>query len=219
MNDSIIIIEDDIHVRKLLEMISRFVCKDVTSFGSAEEFLSKHKTFSASLYLVDHHLPGMFGDELIKLIKSSEPLAIIYMISNHDEKNHVKNVLESGADQFIKKPFAYDILESQLMSGLQRARLTYKSNFQKGMKFIPEASMISMNGTIRVFSEREYKLLEYLFINRSQVSSRQDLLPILGPNCDHRNVDVMMSGLRKKIHGLDVEIRSIRGSGYKLISS
>lgn len=217
MKQTVVVVEDNADVKTLLlYLLSTLDCK-VLAYESAEEMLAAHKGFDACLYLVDHGLPGMNGNELIKKIKEKEPLSIIFMISFNSDQSQIEKVYGLGADHYITKPFNPDSLVTKIKNALLRAKNTQAVNMLKGIKLIPEASVVTINGKMRKLSEREFSVFNHLYSSHEQTSSRNELLKLIGPHCNSRNVDSCVSDIRKSLTGVAVDIKSVRGAGYKLI--
>ena len=217
MKQTIVIVEDNEEMAIALSFLITDLCSDIHIFKSAEQFLQNKTEMRASLFLIDHGLPGMNGSQLIDMIKAREPLAMVFMISFNREIEQIKKVYKLGADHYITKPFDPIFLRIKIENALNRARNTFSVNINKGLKLIPEASVLSYDGYKILLSQREYSIFEHLYKTIGKISSRKEILSVIGTHCEERNVDTYISDLRKLLTQTPLEIKSIRGSGYRLV--
>jgi two-component system OmpR family response regulator len=175
------------------------------------------------IILMDIMLPGIDGIQLVKLMrfkKNHTPVLMLSALSDTDDK---VNALDSGADDYLVKPFHFKELISRVNALTRRTKFNYdkvETLYKLGTLTInPEEHKVTENDTLIDLSPREYKLLLYLLENRNKVIPRTQILnAVWGINYDNNTnvVDVYISYLRNKIEQNHKFIHTIKGTGYML---
>ncbi|WET01864.1 response regulator transcription factor [Flavobacterium sp. YJ01] len=175
------------------------------------------------IILMDIMLPGIDGIQLVKLMrfkKNHTPVLMLSALSDTDDK---VNALDSGADDYLVKPFHFKELISRVNALTRRTKFNYdkvETLYKLGSLTInPEEHKVTENDKLIDLSPREYKLLLYLLENRNKVISRTQILnAVWGINYDNNTnvVDVYISYLRNKIEQNHKFIHTIKGTGYML---
>ena len=135
--------------------------------------------------------------------------------------------LENGADDYITKPFSYEIVLAKVRSQLRRAYGDYASHADErivecaGLILYPERLQVSLAELTTRVSKREAQLLEYLLSHIDRVVSRERLLEVLWDETtfvEENTLNVYVTRMRKKLQEVGVEdaLETIRGSGYRL---
>src|SRR5690554_547100 len=219
----ILVIEDD-------KRISDFLIKGleennylVTLCKSAEDALAHYTSIEWDLIICDIMLPGMDGIQLVQTLRFKKIYVPVLMLSALSAIQDKIAALDSGADDYITKPFHFDELLSRIKA------LTRRSYYQQ--KEVPSAILSVGNLTIdqnqyKVYkndfeielSPREYKLLIYLIENIGKTVSRVQILNAVSGitfNNQTNVVDVYISYLRNKIdQEQEKYIYTIKGVGY-----
>ncbi|MDY0990471.1 response regulator transcription factor [Flavobacterium sp. CFBP9031] len=175
------------------------------------------------IILMDIMLPGIDGIQLVKLMrfkKNHTPVLMLSALSDTDDK---VNALDSGADDYLVKPFHFKELISRVNALTRRTKFNYdkvETLYTLGSLTInPEEHKVTENDKLIDLSPREYKLLLYLLENRNKVIPRTQILnAVWGINYDNNTnvVDVYISYLRNKIEQNHKFIHTIKGTGYML---
>jgi len=221
---NILLIEDD-------KRISDFVVKGLEENGFsitlaitgeiAREMVSENEW---DIILMDIMLPGIDGIQLTKLIRFKKNHTPILVLSALDDTDDKVSALDSGADDYLVKPFHFKELISRINALTRRTKFNYKEKDQvyicHNLKVnLDEHSVIQNENSIDL-SPREYKLLLFLLENKNKVISRTQILnAVWGMNYDNNTnvVDVYISYLRNKIDENQHKfIHTIKGTGYML---
>jgi two-component system, OmpR family, response regulator len=173
------------------------------------------------LVLLDLGLPNMSGESVCLEIRKKYPdLKVIILSARNDTLDIVKG-LNLGADDYVTKPFTLDELTARIKA---RLRSTSPNNTVKriaDLELNQETHEVKRGKNLIELSPTEYRLLEYLMINKEKVMTREMILNKIwsaSPDIETRSVDIYVGYLRKKIdNGYSPKlIKSIRGFGYIL---
>ncbi len=214
----IYIIEDEkllgSHLKRLLELSGY----QATVFLNAEEFiLSFSKVKVPAYFLIDLGLPGLKGNELVKLIRFKDKLSPIFVLSGSTISADMTACLDSGADDFLIKPFNHDHLLLKLKTAQTRLTTLIDKNFHEGIRLIPEGYLIMKDDLKVKLTKREFVIMERLINQLDITHTREELTNLDGPGeTNDRSIDVHISSVRKKIKSLKLEIQTSRGLGYKI---
>lgn len=224
---NILLIEDDSHVRA-------FVIKGlqeegflISSAKNGEEGIAIFESGGFDLVLLDIMLPGMSGIDVCVKLRESSDIPIILLTALGTSEN-VALGLNSGADDYIVKPFKFIELIARINSILRRVDAV--ESHPKEVKNIFSFADVEMNDdfkevrrgdTIINLTSTEYRLLKMFIMNTNRVLSRSEILEeVWGVNFDMGTnvVDVYVNYLRKKLdkHGSDKLIHTMIGMGYVL---
>ena len=234
MNDPahILVVDDEL---ELLQAIQEYLCIRgfrVSTASNGKEMQDIFAIDPADLVLLDLGLPGENGIDLTRQLKSTSHPGIIIVTAHGDSEDRVLG-LESGADDYIVKPFNFRELLARVNSVLRRTGNTENrspddpnaNNVQIGDWVLDYAteSLTRADGTQAELSTGELDLLNALLANANKPTSRDDLMQVTnyrewGPL--DRSIDVKIARLRKKIENDPSNpklIKSVRGVGYVLI--
>lgn len=211
----IVIIEDDTEVRTMLQTLFGSLDFDVDAYDSAEGFLLSSEKPTYAVYVIDDHLPGIQGHELVSALRSRDLISPIFMVSGSLDESIKRQTLMKGADDYLYKPFNPDHLAIRIRTAVDRANVYLNSRFDTGVKLIPKANTVMVDGKTVTFSDREYRILSYLMNHPNQIITRQELVANFEDSeITMRTIDVHISSVRKKLDGLDLRIETCRGKGY-----
>jgi DNA-binding response OmpR family regulator len=176
------------------------------------------------LIVLDVMLPGKSGFEIAKQARKEDIKTPILMLTAKSELDDKVTGLDSGADDYLTKPF----MTKELLARL-RALSRRNINSSDGTLSFGDISLdtntstlyCKTNGQSVRLREKEYKVIEYLIANQGQILSREQLaVKIWGydSEAEYNNVEVYLSFTRKKLAfiGSAVEIKAVRGLGYEL---
>ena len=223
-SDLILIVDDEAAIR---EMIS--IALDLAGFDTieAEDALQAHHKIvdeRPSLVLLDWMLPGMTGVELCRRLKRDETLNEIpvIMLTARGDEDHKIQGLDSGADDYITKPFSTRELVSRIKAVLRRssALSAEKVIEAEGLKLDPVSHRVTANENPIEMGPTEYRLLAFFMSHQERAYSRAQMLDqVWGGNVyvEDRTIDVHIRRLRKALEpfGYDRFIQTVRGTGYR----
>ncbi|KZE78035.1 response regulator transcription factor [Myroides marinus] len=221
---NILLVEDDTR-------ISDFIVKGLEENGMQVELAASGEQARDlilgadwDLILMDVMLPGIDGIQLTKMIRFKKNYTPILMLSALSETTDKISALDSGADDYLTKPFHFSELLSRINALTRRTKFNYekKEHFYicRNLKIDPEKHLVTQNNKQIDLSPREYKLLLFLLENKDKVVSRMQILErVWGIQFDTNTnvVDVYISYLRNKIDESEGKIiHTIKGTGYML---
>lgn len=226
--NKILIVEDEQAIADMVTMaleMAGFTCQHALD-GKAG--LSLLHDFSPDLILLDWMLPGMSGIDFLQRVKRddvSSDIPVIMLTAKTLEDNKIQG-LETGADDYIAKPFAPRELVARIKAVLRRsAKVSQQELLQAGDILVDHAShRLTLAGKPADIGPTEYKLLCFFISNQDRVYSRSQLLDhIWGHSVyvEERTVDVHIRRLRKALmlanEGIDLGhyVQTIRGRGYR----
>lgn len=225
----IFIVEDDRQLVRLLEEHLRrfgFETKAVEKFDSV---LSEFEEFAPHLVLLDVNLPRFDGYFWCRQIRSKSTCPILF-ISARDGKMDQVMALENGADDYITKPFDYEIVTAKINSHLRRAYGDYASPQSDrtitigGLTLDVERLTLSLEANLVELSHTEAIILDELMKKVERVVSRDSLLEKIWDDqafVDDNTLNVYITRVRKKLVALNIDdaIQTIRGQGYRLLQT
>ncbi len=218
----ILVIEDD-------KRISDFLIRGLEEHGhlvtlckSAESVLEGFLTISWDLIICDIMLPGIDGIQLVQSLRFRKVFVPIIMLSALNSTQDKVAALDSGADDYITKPFHFDELLSRINALTRRNNYQNQENVSTVLDFgsltIDQSKHeVFVDNKIIELSPREYKLLNYLIENVDKTVTRTQILnAVWGITFEnHTNVvDVYISYLRSKIEPTVKYIFTVKGIGY-----
>ncbi|WP_329557408.1 response regulator transcription factor [Streptomyces sp. NBC_00696] len=191
---------------------------DVASNG--EEGLWKAREADHDVIILDVMLPGLDGYQVCRQLREQDLWTPILMLTALDEDLDQAEGLDSGADDYLAKPFSYPVLLARLRA-LTRRGLGERPAVvtTAGLRLDPASRTVSRDGTALDLTSRELTVLEYLMRRQGQVVSKTELLEHCWDTAydgAFTVVEVLIHRLRRKIdppHGIPV-IQTLRGAGY-----
>lgn len=218
-------VEDDTSIRELVLYALKTAEFQVMGFENAASFYKRMKEQQPDLILLDIMLPDEDGVSILKKLKSrpdTENIPIIMMTAKSSEYDKVLG-LDSGADDYITKPFGVMELISRVKAVIRR------SDRSKGSagEVLKIGELVLDEQKHEVYARRqavsltfkEFELLSYLMKNRGLVLSRDKILNTIWNyeyEGESRTVDVHIGSLRQKLGTCGDFIKTIRGIGYKI---
>ncbi len=222
--DKILIVEDEEAIRDMLGyalMKEGYECEEAVD---AEEARTTLQADRPNLILLDWMLPGMSGIDYARRLRNvpeTRDIPIIMLTAKGEEADKVRG-LETGADDYITKPFSTKELIARVKAVLRRYSSSDDSGIVEveGLTLDPETYRVSVNDKIIEISPTEFKLLHFFIGHPERVYSRSQLLDqVWGENVyvEERTVDVHIRRLRKTLepHGFDKYIQTVRSVGYR----
>ncbi|MBQ1508403.1 MAG: response regulator transcription factor [Erysipelotrichaceae bacterium] len=216
----ICIIEDDENIREIETYALKNAGYDVLAFSCAGEFRESREPFD--LLVLDIMLPDIDGMTLLKQLRSSRATAslpVIMVTAKTSEIDIVKG-LDSGADDYITKPFSLLEFVSRVKSLLRRSSgSTEKELFSGNILIDDSRRTVTVNEEVIGLTYKEYELLKYLVLNEGIVLSREKIMSAVW-DTDYlggsRTMDAHIKSLRQKLKEEGERIRTIRNVGFVL---
>lgn len=220
----VLLIEDENRMAQALCEILRLEKYDVDHYDNGTDGLAAVESNIYDIVILDVMLPGMNGYEVARKARLNGITTPILMLTAKSELDDKVMGLDSGADDYLTKPF----MTKELLARL-RALSRRKQNSADGVLSYGDITLgtntltltCTANGQNVRLSEKEYKILEYLIVNSSQILTREQLaMKIWGfeSEAEYNNVEVYISFTRRKLTfvGAKTEIKAVRGVGYEL---
>ena len=220
----ILLVEDEKRMAQALCEILRIEKYEVDHFDNGLDGLSAIESEIYDIVILDVMLPRMNGYEIAKKVRNKGITTPILMLTAKAELDDKVMGLDSGADDYLTKPFMTKELLARLRA-LGRRTLGVTDNTLSYGDITLDTNTYTLscvkNGQNVRLSEKEYRILEYLIANNGQILTREQLaLKIWGFESDteYNNVEVYMSFTRKKLAFVEAktEIKAVRGVGYEL---
>lgn len=172
--------------------------------------------------ILDVILPHMDGFELTKILRESDSILPILMISEKEEKEYKKRGFLAGTDDYMVWPIDSEELILRINALLRRAKMTNEHHLEVGdMSLDYDAFSVTVGGTIQNLPKKEFLLLYKLLSYQNKIFTRRQLMDEIwnmDSNTDERTVDVHINRLRKKFRGEGAfQIVTVRGLGYKAV--
>jgi len=220
----ILIIEDEAAIREMVGyslMKDGYACREAADAEQARAILNEEKP---DLILLDWMLPGMSGIDYLRRLRNdsgTRDIPIIMLTARGEEADMVRG-LDTGADDYITKPFSTRELLARLKAVLRRyvADDPLAIIEVEGLKLDPGTHRVSAAGQTIEMSPTEFRLLHFFITHPERVYTRTQLLDhVWGRNVyvEERTVDVHIRRLRRTLEpsGCDRYIQTVRSIGYR----
>jgi len=224
----ILIVEDEAPIREMVAFGLKRAGFSVMEAGSGVEAHAVISDSLPDLILMDWMLPDFSGVELTRRIKREEltrDIPVIMLTARAEEQDKVTG-LDSGADDYLTKPFSTRELHARINAVLRRSAPVEQTELLKvkGLQVDAVGHRVMAGDNEIHLGPTEYKLLTFFMTHRDRVYSRSQLLDqVWGANVyvEERTVDVHIRRLRKALEDfeLDAYIQTVRGAGYRFSAS
>ena len=225
MAANILLVEDEPAIQELIAVNLIRAGHQVMRANDAETALRLVREALPDLVLADWMLPGMNGVELARRLRAEErtrTVPIIMLTARSEEQDKV-NGLESGADDYITKPFSPRELVARIKAVLRRQRPQATDDVVDvaGLRLDPSTHRVLAGDAPVNLGPTEFRLLHFLMTHPERVHSRAQLLDqVWGDHVfvEERTVDVHIRRLRGALEATQYDrlIQTVRGSGYRL---
>ncbi len=219
----ILIVEDDLNLRKLLTAVLRRNRYTVFAVENGEKALELMENTHIDLVICDIMLPGMNGYELTHEIREVNKEIPILTVTARETLEDKRRSFEVGTDDYMVKPINVEELIMRINALLRRARVTSDRRITVGDVEINMDSMMLTKGQIQIqIPKKEFFILFKLLSMPNHIFTRRAIMDeIWGPDIetDERTVDVHIKRLRERLEDAGVnefEITTVRGLGYKV---
>lgn len=223
----IFIVEDDHKIASLLADTLRKYQYQVEVIQNFERLLQEVVAFQPHLILLDINLPAYDGYYWCRQLRQQTTCPIIFISARSGEMDQIF-ALENGGDDFITKPFNYEIVLAKIRSHLRRTYGEYapkqeERTVQAGqLQLLLERMELHKGDLVVPLQKKECIILSLLMSNAQKVVSREQLLEELWDDqsfVDENTLNVNMTRVRKKLLDYDVRssIETVRGAGYRFM--
>jgi two-component system phosphate regulon response regulator PhoB len=222
----LLIIEDEADIRELISFNLEMSGYEVLKARDGEEGLRMARSEKPDLIILDLMLPGMDGLKVCSHLKKDSDVkdVPVIMLTARSEDDDIISGLETGADDYITKPFSPRILIARVKAALRRIQ---SGSEEKASSLIAIHDLlidtarheILLNGEPVNLSATEFSILRFLSENPGWVFSRNQIIDsVKGEDypVTARSVDVQILGIRKKLGDRGNLIETVRGIGYRM---
>jgi len=228
MAATILVVEDEPAIQELIAYNLKQAGHQPLRADNAEQALHLVANALPDLVLLDWMLPGLSGIEFARRLradKRTRAIPIIMLTARTDEQDKLQG-LETGADDYITKPFSPRELNARIKAVLRRRAPEMTDDMVQlgGLKLDPASHRVTGNGEPVDLGPTEFRLLHFLMTHAERVHSRTQLLDqVWGDHVfvEERTVDVHIRRLRKALEPtqLDGLVQTVRGTGYRFSAS
>jgi two-component system, OmpR family, response regulator MprA len=217
----VLVVEDDIDIAGVLRRSLDKEGYDVRVAGDGEDALNQAAVFEPDAVVLDLGLPKLDGVEVCRRLRSDGDVPILVLTARDALESRVQG-LDSGADDYLVKPFERDELLARMRALLRRRPPRGSASLVAAdLSLNPDTREVRRGERNIDLTAREFELLEYLMRNERLVVSRQALLDdVWGyhPFAETNTIDVFVSNLRRKLEagGEPRLLHTVRGAGYVL---
>ena len=220
LKETILIVDDE---RGIVDMMNTYFSPQyvVLTAYSGEEAIQKAEK-QPDLILLDINMPGIDGLTVCQTIREHITCPILFLTARIESADKI-NGFQSGADDYIVKPFDLDELAARIAAHLRREQ---RRHSQSAVRFFGElaidysARTVTIHGESAALSKREFDILELLSLNAGQVFDRERIYETIWGIDGDGNSDTVMEHIRKiraklAAHTLHSYIETVWGCGYK----
>jgi DNA-binding response OmpR family regulator len=217
----VLVVEDDEAIADVLRRSLRAEGHEVRSAADGVEALTEAQQFVPDLVILDLGLPRLDGVEVCRRLRAEGDVPILILTARTDTDDRVEG-LDSGADDYLVKPFERQELLARIRALLRRRPPRGSASLVVGdLTLNPDSREVRRGEREIELTNREFELLEYLAHNQKLVVSRERLLEEVwgyDPTDETNTIDVFISNLRRKLEGGGEErlLHTKRGAGYVL---
>jgi len=217
----VLVVEDDDEIAQVLQRSLRLDGYDVRIAGDGQAALDQAAAYHPDLVILDLGLPKIDGIEVARRLRAADDVPILMLTARDAVESRVEG-LDSGADDYLVKPFERQELLARLRALLRRRPPRGSASLVVGdLSLNPDTHEVARGERQIELTQREFELLEYLMRNERIVVPRQRLLEEVwgyDPFATTNTIEVFVSNLRRKLEsgGEPRLLHTIRGAGYVL---
>jgi DNA-binding response OmpR family regulator len=217
----VLVVEDDEEIAQTLQRSLRMDGYEVRIAGDGPDALDQAAAYHPDLVILDLGLPKLDGIEVARRLRAADDVPILMLTARDALEARVEG-LDSGADDYLVKPFERQELLARLRALLRRRPPRGSASLSVGdLSLNPDTHEVRRGTRTIELTQREFELLEYLMRNERIVVARQRLLEEVwgyDPFATTNTIEVFVSNLRRKLEagGEPRLLHTIRGAGYVL---
>lgn len=217
---TILIAEDERGIRMLIrDYLKKEGCQVLEAANGLEAVTLFRQHQGVDLVILDVMMPVLKGWEVCREIRQTSDVPVLFLTALGDTADELTG-FDAGADDYVVKPFEYEVLMARVKAMLKRSQQTRRPLFQCGELTVDEgARQVLLGGSAVELAPKEYELLAFLIGNRNIALDRDTILDgVWGADFfgDPRTVDTHIKNLRAKIGPAGERIKTVRGHGYRL---
>jgi DNA-binding response OmpR family regulator len=219
----VLVVEDEPRLARALQrgLTAEGYAVDLAADGLTGLEAARHEGYDA--VVLDIMLPGLSGYRIVRTLRAEQNWVPVLMLSAKDGEYDQADGLDSGADDYLTKPFSFVVLLAKLRALLRRGAPERPAVLTAGtLSLDPATRRVARDGDEIPLTTREFALLEYLMRHRDEVVTKTELLDHVwdaGADTDPNVVEVYVGYLRRKIdQPYNVRsLQTVRGAGYRLV--
>lgn len=224
LDPNILVVEDETEIRELIALHLLRQGFKVTECDNVTDAMEQLRKKKFDVILLDWMLPGLSGIDLLGFLKDKEIDSRVLMVTAKTDPSEIVHGLESGADDYLTKPFDPVILMARVRALMRRVPKKESAEAQDEMHIGPlyinfHTYDVMLNNEKLHLTPSEFKLLGIMIQNQGRVLTRDSLIENIqgeGVNVIGRTIDTHVFGLRKKLGSWGDRIETIRGVGYRI---
>jgi len=220
----VLVAEDEPGLREIIVLGLEDAGYRVDAVGRGDDAIDMLRWYEYDVAIVDWRMPGGEGIDVVRWARSHERPTAVLMLTARDTVADRVEGLDSGADDYLVKPFEFSELLARIRALQRRPRGVEAPILRQGrLALDPARRIVTVTGRDVALTPTEYLVLEVLMRRAPAVVDRKaiaehawaDETDPIGTNA----IDVQMSRLRAKLVGSEVRIVAVRGTGYRLVST
>ena len=217
----ILVAEDDAGLREILVMGLEQAGYHVDAVERGDDAIDQLKWYEYDVAVLDWRMPGAEGIDVVRWARRQRRPTAILMLTARDTPGDRIRGLDTGADDYLVKPFDFGELLARVRALQRRPRGVDGETIDRGhLALDPVRREVTVDGSLVALTATEYLILELLMrrapavVDRKSIAEHawRDETDPLGSNA----IDVQMSRLRAKLPGAGIRIVTVRGAGYRL---
>jgi DNA-binding response OmpR family regulator len=219
---NILLVEDDEKISKLVKELLEEDSYHVIQSFDGDDGYSKIIENNYDLILLDIMLPKLNGYKVCRQVRSAGITTPILMLTAKSGEYDLEEGLDTGANDYLKKPFSSIELKARIRALLRNNKFENNEVTSNDLTVNLDARKVTIDDKNLEVSDKEFELLFYLIKNKNIVVSKTEILEDVWENYfpqeeEHNLVEVYIGYLRKKLkpHNLDQKISTVRGYGYR----
>ena len=218
----ILLVEDD---KDLSDRISDFLSREghvPEQITDGTEAADRIKFYEYDLLILDWELPGIAGIDICKNYRAAGGSTPVLMLTGKDAINDKITGLDTGADDYLTKPFDFRELSSRIKALLRRQQTVVTMVLKaQDLELNPSDRTVKRAGVSIDLTPREFSILEYMMRHADQVVSPEAILNSVYHSESESTIDsiyTLVKNIRKKLQDKSTLIKTVHGIGYKLLS-
>jgi DNA-binding response OmpR family regulator len=218
----LLLIEDDKPLTKLMFDWLNLEHHSLESVTDGKEGLERLQFYKYDLVIVDWQLPGMEGPEIVKAFRNAGGTTPILMLTGKSTIGDKETGFDSGADDYLTKPFHMKELSARIRALLRRPQALVGNILTNGsLALDPVNHVLKRNGIEIKLLPKEFSLLEFFMRHPNQVFNADALLNRVWSSESDATIDALTSCIKRLRKKVDIEgeascVRTVHGVGYKM---
>lgn len=215
----ILIADDEIRITDLIsDFLNAFGYETLVACDGEKALKIFSENSDISVVILDIMMPGMDGWQVCREIRKTSQVPVIMLTARSEEFDQLMG-FESGADDYVTKPFSSAVLVKRIEALIRRTDANVKIKSNEGLFIDKDAFIAFLDGNELKLTLKEFEILVYLSDNHSRVLSRDQILNAVWGydfDGDNRTVDSHVARLRTKLSSYgNTHLKTIYGVGYK----